>query len=67
MALKVNNPDGLELRVNDVPVDIADMMTFDVQPGTLRLTFNVDQSQRSESLEVELAEQQTTAVCRFAN
>ena len=67
VALKVNDPAGLELRVNDVPVDMAETMTFDAQPGTLRLTFNVDQSQRTQPLEVELAEQQTTAVCRFAN
>lgn len=67
VQLKIRNVDGLELRVNQKPINLASSVGLEVTPGTHRLTFTVDHSQRSEPLEVELDIDQTTAVARFVN
>jgi putative heme-binding domain-containing protein len=67
VGLKLNSGEGLELRLNDVPVDIEQLMTVNVEPGTYRLTFTIDQALRTEPLQLELAEEATTSVCRFQN
>ena len=67
VALKLNNSDGLELRLNGLPVDLQESISADLQPGIHRLTFTVDQTQRTSPIELELNTEATTAVARFAN
>ncbi|MCR9200414.1 MAG: HEAT repeat domain-containing protein [Planctomycetaceae bacterium] len=67
VMLSINDASGLELRLNDKPVDIAPQMQLNVPVGEHRLTFTVDQSQRTTPLEVEILTQGTTSVARFMN
>ncbi len=67
VALKFNDISGLELRQNKIPVDVAESVTIDVTPGDHRLTFTIDQAQRSQPLQVEIVADGTTAVAAFAN
>ena len=67
LKLKLNDTTGLELRRNDLPVDLSEEVTIDVTPGTVRLTFTIDQTQRSEPVELEILPDGTTAVATFLN
>ncbi|MEZ6130856.1 MAG: HEAT repeat domain-containing protein [Planctomycetaceae bacterium] len=67
VVLKLNGTQGLELRRNDVPVDLFDTVTLDLQPGRYRLTFTIDQTQRTQPLELEIATDGTSAVAAFEN
>lgn len=67
VRLKVNDTAGLELRLNDTPVDLANQFDLSLPTGTHRLTFTVDQSQRTAPLELEISEAETTAVSKFVN
>ncbi len=48
-------------------MDLVETVILDVQPGTHRLTFTVDQAQRTDPLEVEIITDGTTAVAQFVN
>ena len=67
VSLKLNSSDGLELRINELPVDLLQPISLELQPGLHRLTFSVDQTQRSEPLELELETEGTSAVAKFVN
>lgn len=67
VSLNVNSFDGLELRVNEDPIDPGTTVSFQVSPGVYRLTFAVDHSKRSQPLELEIDSQGTTAVVVFEN
>lgn len=67
VVLGLNSTDGLELRLNDVPVDPAKTMKVQVSPGLQRLTFTVDQTKRAVPLELEILTEGTTAVAAFTN
>lgn len=67
IALQLNDVQGLELRLNDKPVDMAKLMTVEVIPGVQRLTFSVDHTLRTTPVELEILPEQTTSVARFAD
>ncbi|MEQ9411325.1 MAG: HEAT repeat domain-containing protein [Fuerstiella sp.] len=67
VVLRLNDVAGLELRVNDKPVDIAEQMSLNVAAGLHRLTFTVDQTQRTAPLELHILTDETTAVADFVN
>lgn len=67
LVLKLNERSGLELRGNELPIDLpADKITVPVTPGKLKLTFTIDQSLRNGPLELEILAG-TTAVATFQN
>ena len=65
--LKLNNVEGLELRIGNVPVELQHELNLEVEPGRQRLTFITNLSQRTEPLELELVSEGTTAVAQFVN
>jgi hypothetical protein len=48
-------------------VDVFETISLDLMPGQHRLTFTIDQTQRSEPLEVEIITAETTAIAAFQN
>ncbi len=67
VVLRFNDVRGLELRQNEIPVNMFETVTLNVKPGDHRLTFTVDQAQRSQPLEVEIVTAGTTAIAAFEN
>ena len=67
VVLRFNDVTGLELRQNEIPVDLSENVTIEVTPGDNRLTFTVDSAQRSQPLQMEIIADGTTAVATFAN
>jgi len=67
VSLKLNSIEGLELRLNERPINLQESISFELKPGTYRLTFSVDQTQRTSPIELELNTDETTAVAKFAN
>lgn len=67
LRLKLNDTVGLELRLGEAPIDVAEEMAVDVEPGRQQLTFSVDDTIRSSPIELELVPDGTSAVCMFAN
>ena len=67
VTFNLNSPAGLELRLVDAPVDLAERFSLNLRPGRHRFTFIVDQSQRSVPLELEIDGAETKAVAAFVN
>lgn len=66
VMLNLNSTRGVEMRLNSDPVDIAESMSIQLNPGTYRLTLTIDRTQRSQPIELELADT-GTAVAEFVN
>ncbi|MCP4788244.1 MAG: sorbosone dehydrogenase [Fuerstiella sp.] len=67
VMLRFNDISGLELRQNEIPVNITETVTLKVKPGDHRLTFTVDQTRRTQPLEIEIITDGTTAIAAFRN
>ena len=67
VSIRLNDTSGLEVRLNQRPIDVDDTMTFDVTPGRHRLTFSVDREVRNVPLQLEFLTDETTAVATFVN
>ncbi len=67
LQLKVNGTQGLELRGNELPINLVqNTVTIDVVPGILKLTLTIDQEQRTIPVELEILPG-STAVAKFQN
>ena len=67
LQLKVNGTQGLELRGNELPINLVqNTVTIDVVPGILKLTLTIDQEQRTIPVELEIVPG-STAVAKFQN
>ncbi|MEZ6039575.1 MAG: HEAT repeat domain-containing protein [Planctomycetaceae bacterium] len=67
IGLKLNSIDGLELRINDKPVDLAKQFSLDLPAGTHRLTLTVDQTRRTDDLSLELVDTPGGGNAEFVN
>ncbi|MEZ6124875.1 MAG: HEAT repeat domain-containing protein [Planctomycetaceae bacterium] len=65
VVLHLNGVQGLELRVDEKPVDLTDQFSIIVTPGRHRFTFTIDQTLRSEPIELERLS--GSAVATFGN
>ncbi|MBL8819525.1 MAG: HEAT repeat domain-containing protein [Planctomyces sp.] len=54
LRIRLNSAEGLELRIDDQPVDVASEMDVELSAGQHRLTFAVDLALRTQPLEAEL-------------
>lgn len=67
ITFAINDVRGLELRLNDQPIDVASRMVVSIPAGQHRLTFTIDHTQRTMPVELEILSDGTTSVARFIN
>lgn len=67
IAFRLNSAEGLELRINDKPVDTAAEFRTVLAAGVHRLTFSVDHAVRSKALQLELLDTPTGGIAEFRN
>lgn len=65
VALQLDDIAGLELRIDEKPVQIRSTIILTLEAGMHRLTFSVDPEKRQQPLTVKLLPEQTTAVVKF--
>lgn len=67
IGFRLNSPIGLELRINEKPVDLSSEFSVDLPVGLHRMTFIVDQAVRTDPLQLELMESPGRGLAEFRN
>ena len=67
LNFRLNGVAGLELRVDDKPVNLADEFQLELAAGIHRFTFTIDQTVRTDSLLLELTDESGGGIAEFVN
>ncbi len=65
LKFRINQTSGLELRINDQPIDLAEEFSVTLPAGQHRLTWTIDQTVRTEPIQLELLESAGNGIAEF--
>ena len=65
LKFRVNEINGLELRINDQPIDLAQEFSVTLPAGLHRMTWTIDQAVRTAPIQLELLESPGNGIAEF--
>ncbi|MCA9061665.1 MAG: HEAT repeat domain-containing protein [Planctomycetaceae bacterium] len=67
IVFRLTDPSGLEIRIDDIPIDPAAELRADLAPGVHRITLNVDRTIRTAPVQLEILQDASSGNAAFVN